>query len=152
MGDDEGGRYGVDDFAFSHPANFSTASAAGFAFQDGGLNASGCNSTGNFFCFNGTAPSGPALAANSIINIPFSVTLSSGNFLSWDPHLKIDWEGSKQGNYDNVSLSTNGISIRASVDAPVPGPLAGAGLPGLVMALGGLVILSRRRRNQAATA
>lgn len=36
--------------------------------------------------------------------------------------------------------------------SPVPGPVVGAGLPGLVMALGGLVILSRRRRNQAAVA
>lgn len=36
--------------------------------------------------------------------------------------------------------------------AAVPSPIVGAGLPGLVMALGGLVILARRRRNQAGIA
>ena len=32
------------------------------------------------------------------------------------------------------------------VDVSVPGPLAGAGLPGLVMACGGLIAFARRRR------
>ena len=119
--DTEKGRYGVDDFAFSLPGNFSSAIAAGFLTQSGGLNASGCNGAGAFFCFNGTTPLGPALVADSVINIPFSITLSSGNFLGWDAHIKIDWEGSKRGNYDNVSHSLNGIStIEAS---PVPGPV-----------------------------
>ena len=43
-------------------------------------------------------------------------------------------------------ISIEGGEINAS---PVPGPIVGAGLPGLVMALGGLVMLSRRRRNVA---
>lgn len=146
--DTEQGRYGVDDFAFSLPSNFFSATAAGFVTQPGGLNSSGCNGSGAFFCFNGTAPSGPALAADSVINIPFSIALSSGNFLSWDAHLKIDWEGSRRNNnYDNVSQSINGISrIEAS---PVPGPIVGAGIPGLAFAGAGLITWLRRRRAKA---
>jgi hypothetical protein len=38
----------------------------------------------------------------------------------------------------------------AVVASSVPSPIVGAGLPGLLTALGGLFILSRRRRNQTA--
>jgi hypothetical protein len=140
--DTEKGRYGVDDFALSLPSYFSSAYSSGFA-SAGGLNANGCNGTGAFFCFNGTAPSGPALAPGSVINIPFSVTLSSGNFLSWNPTIKVDWEGSKTGNYDNVSLSLRGISTY-----PVPGPTVGAGLPGLVLGFAGVGFMAYRRKSK----
>lgn len=46
-------------------------------------------------------------------------------------------------NFDNTG------SINAVVAAAVPGPIVGAGLPGLVFALAGLVILANRRRSQA---
>jgi hypothetical protein len=59
---------------------------------------------------------------------------------------------------DPVSLNKGNLSdpiighISRLAASPVPGPLVGAGLPGVVAALGGLVIWSRRRRNQAAAA
>jgi hypothetical protein len=41
-------------------------------------------------------------------------------------------------------LSNAGITVSA-----VPGPVLGAGLPGLIMACGGLLVLARRRRREA---
>jgi hypothetical protein len=41
-------------------------------------------------------------------------------------------------------LTETGVIARVGV--PVPGPIAGAGLPGLILACGGLVALARRRK------
>jgi len=139
----EKGRYGVESFAFNPPDHFLSASGpAGYIFQSGGLNSGGCNGHGNFFCFNGPDPTHVVLAANSVLDLAFTVTLSSGNFLNYTPDFKINWVGTKR-NYDLVSAE---IIPEMVETRSVPGPLVGAGLPGLVAGSFALLALVRRRR------
>jgi hypothetical protein len=148
--DTEGGRASVHAFAFSTnsllPGLTGTSSFGTFAM--GGLNSSGCNGSGGFFCFNNaSASSTPVLPAGSTIVIPFSLTLASGTFTAWansNPDFKIDWLGT-QNNYDLVSLGGTGVNVNMF---SVPGPIVGAGLPGLIAACAGLLAFARRRRQK----
>jgi hypothetical protein len=48
--------------------------------------------------------------------------------------------------WNNASDGAESFFLVSSTSVAVPGPIAGAGLPGLVMACGGLIALARRRR------
>jgi hypothetical protein len=52
--------------------------------------------------------------------------------------------------WDNASDGAESFFLVNSNAAPVPGPIVGAGLPGLVAACGGLLVLARRRRQLVA--
>jgi hypothetical protein len=143
--DTEKGRSGVNAIAFTQPSNFLSAvmitPPSGYSFINGGLNSSGCNGNGNFFCFDNTSiPPTPstAYAADSTLTFVFDVTLSSGSFAGYAPDLKIDWVGSKN-NYDLVS--------KTITPTPAPEP---ASLAVLGVGMAGLGVIRKRRQRAAA--
>jgi hypothetical protein len=113
--DTEGGRSGINAFAFTDPTvgTITGGTSAGFTFMTGGLNSSGCDGSGGFFCFTN---SGYVLPSGSSTSLNFSITSNTtGSFATWTPDFKIDWTGSKK-NYDLVSLPipVNGVPEPAS--------------------------------------
>ena len=149
----EGGRSAVNDFALGGANSLTGLSGTSSfgTFQAGGLNSSGCNGSGNFFCFNGPATNtSPALPANSTLDISFTLNLTSGTFLTWAagaPAFKIDWLGS-QNNYNLVSMDFVGSIGPTPQITPTP-------LPGAVWmfgaGMGGIALLMRRRKKNVAT-
>lgn len=132
--DTEGGRTGINAIAFNDPTvgNAVSGTLSGFTFQTGGLNSSGCNGNGDFFCFANTGASfGSPLPSSLSLN--FSVTSNTvGSWANWGtPDFKIDWVGSKN-NYDLVSQP---ISINAPLPEPATWGMMLLGFAGMGMVL-----------------
>jgi hypothetical protein len=165
-----GGRTGINAIAFNNVSmgqpitgsmvvtlfNNVVNNAPTFAFATGGLNATGCNGTGNFFCFDNLAipPLPTTLLAGPIVLV-FDATLSSGTWAGFHPDFKIEWVGTKsniqadgtlQSGYDLVSLAIDvgtvcpDCSPTPFVTTPEPASLAIVG-----MGLLGLAAFRRRR-------
>jgi len=102
-----------------------------------------------FLAFAGnTSGSGHATVSEVLSNgITLSLNAPGSTTATFDPisllHVlkdQIDFVGLTEG-FATTSALTNAFSV-------VPGPIVGAGLPGLVFACGGMIGLARRRRQQ----
>lgn len=126
-------------FALNDIGPVTGASLAGFINLSGGLSNSsavGCNGSGSgYHCF--YTPGAPlALTDHMVFDIQFT---GMPDFSL--PHLKVDfWRNSSQ------KKSTGDLLSQSIPTVSVPGPLVGAGLPGLVLAFGGLLMWWRRRQ------
>lgn len=166
-----GGRTGINAIAFNLVSNNPDSPFTGvmlgtlfngvvtqpdprFQFVAGGLNSTGCDGSGNFYCFdNTTIPPTPSTLLTGKIVLGWDVTLlPGGSWSNYSTALKIDWVGPNQNNYSLVSadipINTTCpdcvINPLSPPEVPEPGTLA---LIGSMLGIFGGIAWYRRRRN-----
>jgi hypothetical protein len=100
----------------------------------------GCNNGGGASaCFNWVP--NLSITDHMVFNIAFVPNGAGLNFS--DPHLKVSFLVNDDDTKKTGDLLSQDIPITTA--RSVPGPIVGAGIPGLVMALGGLLAWRRRK-------